>query len=934
MPNRWGESHADDVPGRVGLRPSSTFVVALGASAGGLEALREFFAGMPADCGIAFVIVTHQLPSRESRLAELLAQSTEMAIADVSAPTVPEAGRVYTAPSGHELVMRDGRLEPLPILGDRPHMPIDAFFRSLARDRGDRAIAVILSGTGSDGTLGLKEIKAELGMVIAQEEASASFSGMPHSAIATQLVDVVLPARAMAEWLFSYVQASRPDPSLATAHELQAMSRLLTMLNAQTGNDFSQYKRATVQRRVSRRMHILHLERVVDYVARLETHPEELEALFKDLLIGVTSFFRDPEAWLLVKDALRGQLARALPRDGFRAWIAGCATGEEAYSLAIVLRELLDELELSIPVQIFATDLDAAAIQVARVGLYSRGVAADVSAERLERFFSQSNGDYLVSKHLRDMVVFAVHNVIGDYPFTKLDILSCRNVLIYLEAQLQQRLMPLFHYALNQDGLLFLGSAEWTGSTPELFNPIDKKWKVFQRRDVAAGTYTPELPLSIGGRGRDLDAATSTERVAQLAQHALLEQLVPASALVRRRGDVVYVHGRTGLFLEPAPGPPRAANIFNMARPGLGSALASILRRAATSDAEVVETDLRVVCDGVEVPVELRAMRVTRPEPLRDLTRISFIDRRVPGLETGLAAARPTTAREETATHGDNLSALADEQLQQTNEELQSTNEELETSKEEMHVLSEELQTVNAELQGKVEELSKANDDMKNLLNGTNIAALFLDEGLRIRSYTQRARDLIRVIPTDIGRPIADLASSIRNGDMVKDAREVLRTLVMREREVRTDDDSHYLMRVFPYRNTHNIIDGLVLTFVDLTRLTRSRRELEQLLGALEGAAVSVYTQRPDLYITWASSGLFGRPHAEVVGRTDHDLLSVVDADALTTLKRRAARSRKAARERLELGAEGGKKVYDVYVEPQLDDDDRITSIATVMVER
>jgi len=893
-------------------------------------------------------------------LPELLMRSTTMPVALVDQPKAIEPDHVFVAPPGHDLVVVGDRLVPVAVAHRSPHLPIDSFFRSLAAERRDRAIAIVLSGTGSDGTLGLKEIKAAVGMVMVQEEASAQYSGMPHSAISTQVVDYVLPADEMPERLLAYVRHGHPAPVLSKAREFEALQGLFGLIRERTGHDFSQYKQTTVGRRIDRRMHVHRIDDLPAYVAYLAEDAEEIELLFKELLIGVTSFFRDPDAWGPLEMALRQQIEELKPDEAVRCWVPGCATGEEAYSLAILIDEILSESGHRREAQIFATDLDATAIDVARAGTYPSGIATDLSPERLRRCFTREDDAYRVRKDIRDMLVFAEHNLIADPPFTKLNMLSCRNLLIYLDGRLQKRLLPIFHYALKDKGLLFLGTSESIGAFGQLFDTVDKKAKVFRRREVAAGTYVAEFPASTVSTGRTASSALSnpgepTPRLEELADRMLLERLVPPTVLVRERGDVVFVHGRTGRFLEPAPGSQASANLYNMLRPGLQVGVASVLRRAASTDEEIVERGLRLRTDGEEILVNLRARRIDRPEALRGLFSLSFHDVRTiaPDDETTSAAAALASPEladlerelqhsqeshqvtiEELETANEELKST-NEELQSTNEELQSANEELETSKEEMQSLNEELQTVNAELQGKVEELSKANNDMKNLLNGTDIATLFLDGELRIRGYTQQAKEVIRLIPSDIGRPIDDLASTLHYDGLVDDAREVLGTLVFKEREVRAKDHTSYLMRILPYRTTDNVIEGLVLTFIDLTRIKVAQRDQARLLTALRGSEVGVYRQDRDLRITWANGHPTSLRPEDLAGKTDRDLFGEVDAERLAVLKREVIASGEARRERLELSIVGGvAATYDVYVEPDLDDEGRVAMLSTVMITR
>ncbi|HEX6813614.1 MAG TPA: chemotaxis protein CheB [Planctomycetota bacterium] len=929
-------------------------VVGLGASAGGLEALEQFFSHTPIDSGVAFVVVTHLHAGHTSLMAELLARKTTMPIVEIAADTPVRADHVYTARPGFNLEITGGVLRAIAVdEAARRRMPIDSFFRSLAKDQKERAIGIVLSGNGTDGSLGIQEVKAELGMVMVQEEQSAAYAGMPHSAIATKLVDYVLPAHSMPARLLAYVRGLDPDGRRAEVvpeAPPDALQQIFTLVCDGTGHDFSLYKSSTVNRRIARRMNVHHLGTIADYVDYLRANPGEVDLLFKELLIGVTSFFRDPEAWAIMPPLFSDLLRQKADNYVVRAWVPGCSTGEEAYSLAIMLRETMDTLGRTLSVQIFATDLDPASIDVARLGVYPSGIANDVSPQRLARFFSQEDGIYRVKKEIREMIVFATQNLIADPPFTKLDILSCRNVLIYLGSELQKRLLPIFCYSLKPGGLLMVGSAESTGAASDLFETVDKKWKIFRRRQAPVGGVLTELPtmhrVPASNTGATPGVQGRAVTLEHVAEKSLLRDMVPPTVLVRERGDIMYVHGRTGLFLEPQQGSQIAANIFNMAREGLQVPLAAALRHAAETGVEAVRRGIRVKTNGDYTTIDLRVVRVQEPEILRGLLRVAFEP--VPSVgNDGNAAAGGTDAppdrvgelEKELAhrkeSHEGTIAELetANEELKSINEELQSTNEELETSKEEMHSLNEELQTVNSELQSKVEELSRANNDMKNLLNATSIATVFLDEDLRIKRYTEPAKKVVPLIPTDVGRPIADLASTLHYDRLVEDAHEVLHTLVFKETEVTAGTDSTYLMRILPYRTTENVIEGLVLTFVDITRLKVLQHEQHRLLQALANSQASVFGQDREIRYIWASNHVFGRPPGELIGKNDAAVLRTADAELVTAMKRRVLASGVAERRQLQLEIDGVRRSFDLYVEPKRDAGGAIDGLSGVAVD-
>ena len=942
-------------------------VVGLGASAGGLEALEEFFLELPAEPGMAFVVLTHLASGRVSLLPELLARQSRMPIVKIEEGTVLEPNRVYIPPGGMTLGLLNGRFhlfEPPP---DAPKpLPIDFFFRCLAQEHKERAVGIVLSGTGTDGTLGLKEIKAVSGLTMAQDEQTARYSGMPHSASTSIALDYILPPRDMARQLLVYARGPvrrllniRVEPGNETS---EVTSRLFVLLRNRTGHDFSHYKASTTARRIARRMNVHQLESPRDYLRFVQANPQELDLLFRELLIGVTSFFRDADAFQALDVLGLGAIFAGKP-DGYvvRCWIAGCSTGEEAYSIAMLLREHMDRAGIHYGIQIFATDLDPEAVDFARAGRYPAGITTDVSPKRLERFFVIENGHYRVKKDVREMVVFATQDLVEDPPFTKLDLLVCRNLLIYLNADVQRRLLPVFHYSLKPGGVLFLGSSETIGGSNALFEPLDKKWKVFGRREVPAGTYVAEVPAyGPEPAGRESLVALMPGRrtepaLGQIIERALLQHLVPPSVIMQQTGEIVHIQGRTGYYLEPAAGPQGGANIYNMAREGLQLELTLAVRQAASTLGEVVHRNVRVKTNGDFTRVDLRVRRLAAPEALRGLFLVSFETpepleagtdgntgartdasdpRRVQELERELLQSKEVhqTTIEELETANEELKS-ANEELQSMNEELQSANEELETSKEEMQSLNEELQTVNAELQGKVEELSRANDDMKNLLNATDIATIFLDNKLNIKRYTEQAKRVIRLIPSDVGRSVGDLVSNLRYATLMEDAREVLRTLVFKEIEVQSDDGSWYLMRILPYRTTENMIDGLVVTFVNVTKVRGLQEQTQRLLAALGTSATGVSLQDRELRYEWAFGRIFGRWPNEIAGRTERDLLPDGEAQDVIELKRRVLEEGKRARQRVRVATGGDKKVYDLFLEPIAGSDGTVTGVSSVLTE-
>lgn len=840
---------------------SSPYVVALGASAGGLEALESFVGHVAAGSGMAYVVVQHLDPTHAGLLPELLQRATAMPVIAARDRLAVEADHVYVIPPNRDLAIFHGRLQLLEPTAPRGlRLPIDFFFRALAADCRERAIGVILSGMGSDGTLGLRAIKEQGGLILVQDPATAKFDGMPRSAIATGLADLVAAVDELPRRIGEILQRS-PHSTAAdetaegeSSAQRSALDKICILLRARTGNDFSLYKKNTLYRRIERRMAIHQLARIDGYVRYLRENPQEVELLFRELLIGVTSFFRDPAAWVSLQEQALPELLAANP-DGnpLRAWVAGCSTGEEAYSLAMVFREAVECLapEHRPTLQIFATDLDPDAIARARQGVYPPNVASDVSAKRLKRFFVEDDNGYRVGKEIREMVVFAPQNAIMDPPFTRLDILTCRNLLIYLGPELQKKLLPLFHYSLKPGGILMLGSAESLGGYGDHFSPIDAKARLFRRigdalRGPAIDFPTRHYPAR---NESPMDAAPEpAPNVQMLADHLLLQRFAPAAVLVTAAGDLVYISGRTGKYLEPAAGKANW-NIHAMAREGLRDEISVALPKALRSGEAVVSRGLAVHTDGGVCRVDLTVQPIAEPLALRGMVMVVFADaaaatsaakaagkpgapqgQREAALQQSLAQTREElqSLREEMQSSQEELKS-ANEELQSTNEELQSTNEELTTSKEEMQSLNEELQSVNVELQAKVDELSAANNDMKNLLNSTDIATVFLDNALHVRRFTNQATKLFKLIPGDVGRPLADIVSNLDYPGLLTDAEEVLRTLAFADREAPAGEDRWFQVRIMPYRTLENVIDGVVITFNDISRAKRLEAELRQL---------------------------------------------------------------------------------------------------------
>ncbi len=846
-------------------KPATTAfpIVGIGASAGGLEALEAFLRNVPSASGMAYVIVQHLDPTHVGMLAEILQRSTQMPVAQVTDGMQVAPDRVYVIPPNTDLSMLHGVLRLLPPSAPRGlRLPIDYFFKALAEDADSRSIGVILSGMGTDGTLGLKAIKGKAGGVFVQSPESAGFDSMPKSAIDAGLADVVAPAAALPLEILAYVQHT---PSLVVGAELpvdttNALAKVIVLLRSRSGHDFSLYKESTVRRRIERRMGIHHLPNVDAYVLFVQANPQELDLLFKELLISVTRFFRDPDVWQQLATDVLPDLIKRQPRDvPVRAWTAACATGEEAYSLAILFREAVTAIPGSTAtLQIFATDLDSDAIDRARAGFYPLNIAAEVSASRLEQFFVPSDRGFQIGKVMRETIVFAPHNLVMDPPFTRLDIVTCRNLLIYLTPELQNKILPLFHYCLNPGGVLLLGNAESIGTATELFTAMPGNTHAFVRRDTPHRGEPLAFPAAFA-RAQKADPALARntkvpDSLQTEAERFLLASCTPAAVLADEKGDILFINGRTGKYLEPAAGKTNW-NVFAMVRDGLRQEFADAFRAALVQQQPVVRRNVHVTeTDGAHT-VDLTVQRLQAPEVLRGLVMVLFADsitippapllagsgRRVTTkahvveLEQQLSQARQAlqSTRDETRTSQEDLNAV-NEELQSTNEELQSTNEELTTSKEEMQSMNEELQSLNHELQAKIDDLSRVSNDMKNLLENTEIATVFLDSALNVRLFTAGSNRIFKLIPGDTGRPITDLASELAYPNFANDARQVLRTLVAHEQPATTRDGRWFLVRIMPYRTLENQVEGVAITFSDITASKQLEGQLRATQAGLE----------------------------------------------------------------------------------------------------
>ncbi|MGF7117765.1 CheR family methyltransferase [Methanobacterium oryzae] len=852
-------------------------VVGIGSSAGGLEALGKMFSNMPINTGLAFVLIQHLDPSHKSSMVELLSRYTKMEVLEIQDGMGVQPNKLYVTPPNKSVGLINGELRLA--VPKEPHglrRPIDFFLQSLADDLEEYSIGIILSGFGTDGTMGIRAIKSMNGMVMAQDPNSAVSGSMPQSAIDTDLVDYIATPEKLPENLISYVKriSKKPPKKIIGKDEetITSLQKILILIRNRTGHDFSLYKESTINRRIARRMNVHQIDKVPNYLQYIQKHPKEIHTLFKELLINVTSFFRDPEAFKSFKDNLISEvLEKKSDGERVRIWVPGCSTGEEVYSICIILQEYMDKEGKNFEIQVFGTDIDEDAINIARTAIYPSTIVSEVSEERLTRFFIKKGDSYKVKKNIREMAIFAPHDVLINPPFSKLDIISCRNVLIYMNKDAQRKILSAFTYAIKPNGILFLGPSESISDFVESFNALNNKWKIFKSkktneepaRDFVQFPYArlPQEHLNaedfeiIGETGRD---------IAKNVQKLLIEKYAPATAIINKDGKIVFIHGRVGKYLEFAEGVPNLS-IFDMTREGIKFELNSAINEAILKNKDVTYRNLEVKTNGEYQPIDLIVKSIDQPKYMEGFLMVTFKDiepsedvkeqipksapkkeKRIRELEEELRITKERlhTTIEELETSNEELKS-ANEELQSMNEELQSTNEELETSKEELQSLNEELLTVNTELQNKVDQLSEVNDDMNNLLNSIEVPTIFVDKSIKIKRYTKETTKLINLIPSDVGRPLKDIVSNVEYDDMISDIKEVMDRVIYKEKEVHTKGGTWYLVRIIPYKTTENIIDGAVITFTDIT----GQRELSKLSNQLNYVIGIVDTVREPLIV-------------------------------------------------------------------------------------
>jgi two-component system CheB/CheR fusion protein len=850
------------------VRKDSFYVVGIGASAGGLEAFEHFFTNMPDDSGMTFVLVPHLAPEHKSIMAELLKRYTKMEVFQAEDGMRANPNCVYIIPPNKDIGMLKGTLQLLePVVARGLRHSIDFFFRSLAEDQGERAVCIVLSGTGTEGALGLRAIKEKGGLVLVQDPKTARYDGMPGSAIATGLVDHILPPDKMPEQLLRYITHPDARPlipaAISESGSPEPLQNIIALIRSLTKHDFSLYKQNTILRRIEKRMAILQVGSMADYVAYLRSDPKEIELLFRELLIRVTNFFRDPEVFEIIKKkALPLLFKDRPPEQPVRIWVPACSTGEEAYSVAIIVQEHIRTLKQKYNVQIFATDIDKEAVDMARSGLYPDSISVDVSPERLDLFFTKKASAYKIKEEIRQKIVFAVQDIIKDPPFTKLQMITCRNVLIYFDAELQKKVLPIFHNALMPGGILCLGSSETIGDHADMFSVVDRKWRIFRVKGAEAIPTVPyQVPTAIAPvRNAIPEAALAMKKreeagLGALAGKIIQDHYTPPYVIVDDKRDILYFHGKTSRYLESVSGK-ASLNLFEMAREEIRLELRTALRKAVARGKDTTVDGLQIKTDGGFRTLTLEIRHIAQDEPMPGLLMVVFRELALPkGQKPGKAPQPSRTMRrhvaeleqelrstkeklhtviEELETSNQELGST-NEEFQSSNEELQSTIEEMETSREELQSVNEELTTINTELQNKSDEASQYSNDMNNLIASMMIANIFLDGNLRIKRFTPATADVLNLVKTDIGRPIGDFSLKLDYPDLEKDIAEVLRALALKERVVRHRNGLWYMARILPYRTMDNVIDGVVITFVDITEQKKTQVALQDALAYAEG---------------------------------------------------------------------------------------------------
>lgn len=940
-------------------------IVGMGASAGGLETFNDFFEIMPENSGMAFVLVQHLDPTHKSLMVDLIEKHTQMKISEVVDHTKVLPNHIYVIPPNKDMAIFNGILhlmDPTQARGFRK--PIDYFFRSLAEDQMDKAIGIVLSGTGTEGTLGLKNIKNQGGLAIVQEPKSAKYDGMPRSVVAANAHDFILPVKDIPQKLLQYAKNRKFDTNKQISNFDSAkehLEKVFILLRNETGCNFGDYKSSTVIRRIDKRMALNQIDKLENYVKYLQKERDEVLKLFNELLIGVTGFFRDPEAFEALRKAIITEILDK-KKDGetIRIWVAGCSTGEEAYSLAILFDEEIRKGTKKLKVQIFASDLDVNAIGLARQGVYPETIAVDVGAERLSRYFQGEKSTYRIKKEIRDQIIFAEHNLIKDPPFSKQDLVSCRNLLIYLNLEAQKRVYTIFHYALNTGALLFLGNSESLGEFANLYSVIDRKNKIFKHKDVITKKI-PDItqlfhePIQINTENSIPIKIQPRENLSGITERLLLATYAPACTIINNEGDAVYFSGNTGKYLQPSPGEAKL-NIVEMAREGLKTDLRALIVKARKSKKTEVRKGVNVKTNGKFETIILKIRPFESPKNYEGYYMITFEEMEqieattievkpaqthevseMFALEQELIATKEylRSTIEELEVSNEELKS-SNEELQSSNEELQSTNEELETSKEELQSVNEEIVTMNTELSSKIDELAQAYDDMNNLLASTEIGTIFLDAQLKIKRFTPPMTKIINLIQTDIGRPINHLSSNLIYDGLSNDVEKVLNKLTPITTSVKSGDGIWYKMQILPYRTSENMIEGVVITFVDITNEKQLTNELktakENYEHLLEMSRTIVYTQDKNLVYTTIGNIQPNFQFVKMIGKKDSDFYSKEDTARLEELKLEVIKNKKAIRKNVSLNIGNTAYLYDVMIRPILKNN-TVEGIACTLID-
>jgi two-component system CheB/CheR fusion protein len=840
-------------------------IVGIGASAGGLEAVQNLLGALAVHTGLSYVLVQHLDPNHESSMVEILRKSSPIAIENAVDKMRVKPDTLIVVPPNTTPAITDGTIQLEKREAGR-HMPVDAFFRSLADAHGQNAIGIVLSGMGSDGALGVRALKDSGGITFAQDPQEAKFDGMPRNAMNTQCIDFTLPVKDIAQELkrlagHPYVRPQADKPPSPTEEENQSLIRIFGLLKLASGVDFAHYKRSTLMRRIARRLLVHRLDSFKDYVALLQKNPLEVEALYQDILIKVTGFFRDPAVFDYLKTKIIPALiSRRDPKQPLRIWVPGCSTGEEVYSIAICILETMAELMATLPVQVFATDISELAIGIAREGRYIENISQDVSPERLRRFFIKSDDGYQVCKQLREMCIFARQNMTSDPPFSKLDLISCRNVLIYLEPKLQKRVVPLFHYALKPSGMLLLGTSETVGQFSELFAIEEKRLKVFTRLESSGGRPRLDFDAKYTGGKVDMEKGNAEQprpdpgplsEARKEADRIVFSKFSAAGVVINSQFEIVQFRGGTNRFLEHGPGDP-SFNLLRLARGGLGLEIRTLIHEARQKRAMQAKDNIIVVIDDESrfVRVEVHPLFAGSGEPFFLVLFQESENSKSPAEHAPPAAPADASRaeleleqlRRELNASKEHLQSIieeqdatneelqsANEEVLSSNEELQSINEELETAKEELQSTNEELTTVNEELQNRNMQLGTLNNDLTNLLGSVNIAILMLSSDLRIRRFTPQAERLFSLIPGDVGRSIGDIKPRIKLPDLEHLVAEVVESITVKELEVQDREGRWYSMRVRPYKTRDNKIDGAVIALVDIDMAKRGQMQWQNI---------------------------------------------------------------------------------------------------------